>query len=134
MFALVVAGAVTLVLDFGRFVLDSDAASLERLGEEAAAVYLPFQLVVRNVSAYLVDGAFDWGFMGSRLGPLLESGGVVDGGKAGAHLVPRPIWRDLLSSCNPWDYRGSHWTQQILRSSRYGMAMHAVILCYCDHL
>ncbi len=89
------------MLDFGRFVLDSDATALERLGEEAAAVYLPFQLMVRNVSAYLVDGVFDWGFMGSRLGSLLRSGGVVDGGKAGAHLVSRPIWRKRLSMCSP---------------------------------
>lgn len=75
------ADAVTVVLDFGRFVLDSNAAALERLGEEEAAVYLPFQLVVRNVSAYLVDGAFDWAFMGARLGPLLEGGGIVNAGQ-----------------------------------------------------
>ena len=89
---LVGAGAVTAVLDFGRFVLDSNAAALERLGEEEAAVYLPFALVVRNVSAYLVDGAFSWSFMGSQLAPLLAAGGVVSGGEAGPPPSPAPLY------------------------------------------
>lgn len=69
-----------MVLDFGRFVLDSDAAALRRLSEEEAAVYLPFQLAGRDLSAYLVDGNFSWDFMaGEQLTSLLAEGGVVAG-------------------------------------------------------
>lgn len=69
-----------MVLDFGSFVLDSDAAALARLTEEEAAVYLPFQLAGRDLSAYLVDGDFSWSYMvGERLTALLEEGGVVAG-------------------------------------------------------
>ncbi len=69
------------MLDFGRFVLDSNAAALGQLTEEEAAVYLPFQLAGRDISAYLVDGAFSWSFMaGSELTNVLARGGVVSGG------------------------------------------------------
>lgn len=77
------AGAVTVALDLGRFVLDSSPQVLEKLEEEEAAVYLPFELAVRNVSAYVVDGAFDWALLGSRLGPLLQAGGVDSESDAG---------------------------------------------------
>lgn len=69
-----------MVLDFGRFVLDSNAAALARLSEEEAAVYLPFQLAGRDLSAYLVDGTFSWDYMaGEQLTALLAEGGVVSG-------------------------------------------------------
>ena len=69
-----------MVLDFGRFVFDSDAAALQRLTEEEAAVYLPFQLGGQNLSAYLVDGDFSWSYMGEeRLATILTDGGVVAG-------------------------------------------------------
>jgi hypothetical protein len=69
-----------MVLDFGRFVFDSDAASLTHLSEEEAAVYLPFQLAGRNLSAYLVDGDFSWAYMEeNRLTAVLTEGGVVAG-------------------------------------------------------
>ena len=45
--------------------------------QEEAAVYLPFQLAGRDISAYLVDGAFSWSFMGPGLADLLSRGGVV---------------------------------------------------------
>ncbi len=70
-----------MVLDFGRFVLDSNAAALGQLSEEEAAVYLPFRLAGRDISAYLVDGAFSWSFMAGReLTGVLAHGGVVAGG------------------------------------------------------
>jgi hypothetical protein len=55
-------------------------------------VYLPFQLAGRNLSAYLVDGDFSWGYMEEhRLTALLTEGGVV----AGATLHIRMLWSTL---------------------------------------
>jgi hypothetical protein len=69
-----------MVLDFGRFVFDSDAAALTQLSSEEAAVYLPFQLAGRNLSAYLVDGDFSWSYMEEKqLMALLADGGTVAG-------------------------------------------------------
>lgn len=79
------AGPVTMVLDFGRFVFDSDAAALSQLTSEEAAVYLPFQLAGRNLSAYLVDGDFSWSYMEEKqLMALMADGGTV----AGTGFVP----------------------------------------------
>lgn len=92
--SMLLAGAVTVALDLGRFVLDSSPQVLEKLGEEEAAVYLPFELAVRNVSAYVVDGAFDWALLGSRLAPLLQAGGVDSESDSGAS-APSSAWLDM---------------------------------------
>jgi hypothetical protein len=90
---------VTVVLDLGRFVLDSSPKLLEKSSEEEAAVYLPFELAVRNVSAYLVDGAFDWSLVGSRLTALLQAGGndtTTDSGAAAlSWTIGTPVERLL---------------------------------------
>lgn len=54
------AGDLTLVLDFGRFVLDSDSSAAKLTTVEEASHYLFFRLIGRNISALLVDGHFDW--------------------------------------------------------------------------
>lgn len=54
------AGDLSLVLDFGSFVLDSDSSAASVEAEEEASHYMFFRLVGRNISAHLVDGAFDW--------------------------------------------------------------------------
>ena len=74
----VAAGEMSLVLDFGSFVLDSDnsAASLE--DAEDAPLYMFFRLVGRNISAHLVDGAFDWEvFTEDGGGPAARGGALV---------------------------------------------------------
>lgn len=53
-------GQVTLVLDFGRFVIESDPATASKLPGEEAALYECVRLGGRDVSAYMVDGDFDW--------------------------------------------------------------------------
>ena len=87
------AGELSLVLDFGSFVLDSDnsAASLEEA--EEAPLYMFFRLVGRNISAHLVDGAFDWEV-------FTKEGGGGPAARGGA-LVP-PCYRALfkLSFCS----------------------------------
>ena len=82
-----------MVLDLGRFVLDSNAAALATLTEEEAAVYLPFTLAGRNISAYLVDGAFSWSFMAEgELTSVLASGGIVSGTQPVCILAASPAW------------------------------------------
>ena len=54
------AGELSLVLDFGSFVLDSDSSAASLAEAEEASLYLFFRLVGRNISAHLVDGGFDW--------------------------------------------------------------------------
>jgi hypothetical protein len=85
------AGPVTMVLDFGRFVFDSNAAALAHLTEEEAAVYMPFQLAGRDLSAYLVDGDFSWSYMEEkRLTALLAEGGAVAGAVVCAFMMWEP--------------------------------------------
>ena len=57
------AGELTMVLDFGSFVLDSDASAAADLPAEEAALYMGFKLSARNISAILVDGAFGWALL-----------------------------------------------------------------------
>ena len=52
-----------MVLDFGSFVLDSDASAAADLPAEEAALYMGFKLSARNISAFLVDGDFGWALL-----------------------------------------------------------------------
>ncbi len=53
-------GQVTLALDFGRFIIQSDTETPAKLPADEAALYECIRLCVTNVSAYVVDGTFDW--------------------------------------------------------------------------
>ena len=54
------AGALTLVLDLGSLLMESDAETPARLPAEAAALYQCLRLTSRDISAYLVDGTFSF--------------------------------------------------------------------------
>ena len=69
---------MTFALDLGRFVLDSSTEALSDLSDEEAAVYLPFKLAVRNVSAYLVDGTFEWDHVGRDPAVVLKAADAAD--------------------------------------------------------
>lgn len=81
---------MTLVLDLGRFAIESDPATASSLPQEEAALYECLRLEGKDVSAYLVDGHFDWSREASRRLPGSSGGAAPDG--AGA-LVP------LLEKC-----------------------------------
>ncbi len=94
------------MLDFGRFVLDSNAEALASLSEEEAANYLPFRLSGRDISAYLVDGAFSWSFMaGSTLTSVLAHDGFVQGVALSA--CDRIVAQAVLS-LHPGQYASHH--------------------------
>ena len=57
---------MTLVLDLGRFAIESDPATSSTLPQEEAALYECMRLEGKDVSAYLVDGHFDWSHDASR--------------------------------------------------------------------
>ncbi|KAK9819963.1 hypothetical protein WJX72_004515 [[Myrmecia] bisecta] len=59
-------GKLTLVLDFGRFVLESDRELAEKLPPEEAALYECLRLQMRDISAYLVDGDFSFTALEAR--------------------------------------------------------------------
>ncbi|KAK9834254.1 hypothetical protein WJX81_000411 [Elliptochloris bilobata] len=52
--------ALTLVLDLGSLLMESDTESPARLPAEAAALYQCLRLTSRDISAYLVDGIFSF--------------------------------------------------------------------------
>lgn len=68
------AGALTLVLDLGSFLMESDPESAARLPPEAAALYQCLRLTSRDISAYVVDGAFSFAALeragAARIGPV----------------------------------------------------------------
>ena len=69
------AGLLTMVLDFGSFMLDSDASSAADLPAEEAALYMGFKLSARNISSFLVDGAFSWALLNSLASPKSKQSG-----------------------------------------------------------
>jgi hypothetical protein len=60
-------GDLTMVLDFGSFVLDSDTSAAADLPAEEAALYMGFKLSASNISAFLVDGDFGWALLTTKL-------------------------------------------------------------------
>lgn len=48
------------MLDFGRFLITSDPQTAAKLPGEEAALYECIRLDGKDVSAYVVDGRFDW--------------------------------------------------------------------------
>jgi vacuolar protein sorting-associated protein 13A/C len=90
-------GRVTLALDLGRFVIESDHATAAALPPEEAGLYECLRLRGSNVSAYLADGEFDWGQLeqrgngggGGGLVPLLERCGMDVGLQAARYPEPR---------------------------------------------
>jgi len=53
-------GELSLALDLGRFVIETDHSTAAMLPPEEAGLYECIKLTGSNVSAYAVDGAFDW--------------------------------------------------------------------------
>lgn len=53
-------GEVSVALDLGRFIIESDAKTAASLPSEEAGLYECIRLSGRNVSVYVVDGMFDW--------------------------------------------------------------------------
>ena len=53
-------GEVSLALDLGRFIIETDPETAAHLSPEEAGLYECIRLTGSNVSAYAVDGAFDW--------------------------------------------------------------------------
>ncbi|KAL4858517.1 Vacuolar protein sorting-associated protein 13C [Chlorella vulgaris] len=92
-------GRATLALDFGRFVIESDFKTQGMLPAEEAALYECVRLNVANVSAYVVDGEFDWqkrddADAGQLLIPLLERTGMDIAMQAARFLDPKyPVVR-----------------------------------------
>jgi len=80
--ALVRAGDLTMVLDFGSFALDSDADAAADLPAEEAALYMGFKLSARNISSFLVDGNFTWALLKSLSSPGRKQNGA-QGAKSG---------------------------------------------------
>lgn len=91
-------GEVSLALDLGRFIIETDPATAAALPPEEAGLYECIKLTGSNVSAYAVDGAFDWaaasggGGNGSgggsgKLIPLLERCGMQVGLQAARYPI-----------------------------------------------
>lgn len=77
------AGALTLVLDLGSLLMESDTETHARLPAEAAALYQCLRLTSRDISAYLVDGAFSFA--------ALERAGAAQTGPVCARMaLPTP--------------------------------------------
>lgn len=61
------AGKLTLILDLGTFLLESDTRTASQLPTEEAALYECVRLEGRNISSYLVDGDFSFSDLEQRL-------------------------------------------------------------------
>jgi len=62
-------GEVSLALDLGRFIIESDHSTAAMLPPEEAGLYECIKLTGSNVSAYAVDGAFDWASLSDSSSP-----------------------------------------------------------------
>jgi hypothetical protein len=94
-------GQVTLALDLGRFIIESDHSTATSLPPEEAGLYECIRLTGSNVSAYVIDGIFDWQHMQHASGgrtptdttptliPLLERCGLEIGLQAARYEEPR---------------------------------------------
>lgn len=103
------AGDLTLVLDFGRFVLDSDSSAAKLTTAEEASHYLFFRLIGRNISAHLVDGHFDWD--------------VLTGGYTESDLIRQGTPIQALYSDNEW-----LWPEKYLKSCCCDIVGHGTVL------
>lgn len=61
------AGKLTLAVDLGTFIVESDSQTASQLSQEEAALYECLELVGRDISAYLVDGDFSFSGMEKRM-------------------------------------------------------------------
>lgn len=90
-------GEVSLALDLGRFVIETDPTTAASLSPEEAGLYECIRLVGSNVSAYVVDGSFDWAELGQekagkpspKLVPLLDRCGMEVGLQAARYPEPK---------------------------------------------
>ena len=87
-------GKVSLALDLGRFIIETDPATAASLPPEEAGLYECIHLVGSNVSAYVVDGSFDWAALGQdksspKLVPLLDRCGMEVGLQAARYPEPK---------------------------------------------
>ena len=67
------------MLDLGSLLMESDTETHARLPAEAAALYQCLRLTSRDISAYLVDGAFSFA--------ALERAGAAQTGPVRAHMA-----------------------------------------------
>jgi hypothetical protein len=90
-------GEVSLALDLGRFIIETDHVTAAGLPSEEAGLYECIKLTGSNVSAYAVDGAFDWASLSSTSGtanypvlvPLLDRCGMEVGLQAARYPDPK---------------------------------------------
>ena len=71
------AADLTLVLDLGTFVVETDAYKASQLNAEEAALYECLSLEGRDIAAYVVDGAFSFSGLQNRLQDT-EDGSALD--------------------------------------------------------
>ena len=107
------AGDLTLVLDFGNFLLQSDANAADTAPGDDASLYMYFQLGGRNISAYLVDGKFDWDVVTQDVPATLARGGDVATSLCGfKHLLQTlqhsvPFTPSHPGCCTQWSGRST---------------------------
>jgi vacuolar protein sorting-associated protein 13A/C len=89
-------GDVSVALDLGRFVIESDAQTAASLPSEEAGLYECIRLSGRNVSVYVVDGLFDWARQSNKetatstnLVPILQRCKLEIGVQAARYSDPR---------------------------------------------
>jgi hypothetical protein len=68
-------GEVSLALDLGRFIIETDHSTAAGLSPEEAGLYECIKLTGSNVSAYAVDGKFDWQSLSTTSGNTSTSSG-----------------------------------------------------------
>ncbi len=80
------------MLDLGSLLMESDAEAAARLPADAAALYQCLRLTSRDISAYLVDGAFSFAALeragAAAAGPVRPPGRRAS--RSGSHGCGRP--------------------------------------------
>jgi Repeating coiled region of VPS13 len=93
-------GEVSLALDLGRFIIETDHVTAAGLPPDEAGLYECIKLTGSNVSAYAVDGKFDWTSLsstGSSTGSSTSTGNKGDEERKKFPLAP--VLVPLLDRC-----------------------------------
>ena len=118
------AGELTMVLDFGSFILDSDASAAADLPAEEAALYMGFKLSARNISSFFVDGDFDWALLRALESPKLQQTGAPCANLSCTYCM-LDLFNARLMLCTALD------TQRSLRQCRPGRVASKLLTYDC---
>ncbi|KAL4527774.1 hypothetical protein Ndes2437A_g02912 [Nannochloris sp. 'desiccata'] len=92
-------GEVSLALDLGRFIIETDHSTAAMLPPEEAGLYECIKLTGSNVSAYAVDGAFDWASLSNSSSHGTTTSTSANKDEKGRKKSPSPLLVPLLDRC-----------------------------------